>query len=111
MDVTPEYEEWLTKKAFQLPTPPTLLEEWIEKNRNKKSNRKQFLKYREALREASVPQPAAPAIFEVESETERRLSLLQLWWKNGETERVKATIAAHPEWRLRVNELGVEAEL
>jgi hypothetical protein len=104
-----EFDEWLTRKAMQLPTPPTLLEEWLEKNRVKKSNRKQFLKYKKAVREASVPQPAAPAIFEVESEDERRLALLNFWWEDGSQERVKATIAAHPEWRLVVTASGVEA--
>ncbi len=108
-DVVPdEYEEWLTRKASQLPTPPTLLEEWIEKNRNKKSNRKQFLKYKQALREASVPQPAAPAIFEVKNEQQQRLETLQFWWDDGSQERVQATIAANPSWGLRVGVAGVE---
>jgi len=107
-EIERQYTEWLTSKAHQLPTPPTLLEEWIAKNRDKKSNRKEFFSYKKSRDEAVIPQPAAPAIFEPENENENRLALLNHWWDDGYQERVKATIAAHPEWGLVVTDTGVE---
>lgn len=104
-----EYTEWLTKRASELPKPPTLLEEWLDRNRNKKSHRKQFLKYKEALMRASIPQPAAAAIFEFASESEQRLQTLRHWWDDGGAVRVRASIAAHPEWNLRIGQDGPEA--
>ena len=107
-EIERQYTEWLTKKAQQLPQPPTFLEEWLLKNRDKKSNRKEFFKYKKALNEAIVPQPAATAIFEPINEQQQRLDLLNHWWWEGAYERVETTVAAHPDWNLVVTETGVE---
>ena len=116
--VPDEYEEWLTKRALELPTPPTLIQEWIEKNKNKKSNRKQFLKYKEQLKRASVPQPAEAAIFEVETmpAPPSRITLLRGAWAAGrkERERAIASVLANPQWGIAVTDEGfvaVEGEL
>jgi hypothetical protein len=105
----PEYEEWLTRKASQLPTPPTLLEEWLEANRSKKGNRKQFQKYKESMERAALPSGNSRSQnLNVKNDKQQRLETLQFWWGNGDQARAVAAIAAHPEWGIRIGELGPE---
>jgi hypothetical protein len=104
-----EYKEWLTKKASQLPTPPTLIEEWLQRNYSKKSNRKQFQKYKASLELAQVPAAAIEYVKNDEqTEHEQRLATLNFWCISGDQARAIAAIAANPQWGLRVGADGVE---
>lgn len=89
---------------------PALLNRWLETQSKLQSNIQEFREYQALRQGASVPVAAETQFFDDESETAQRLETLQFWWDDGYQERVKATVAANPQWKIRITSTGVEVE-
>lgn len=111
----PRFRAWLIKKAEKLPSPPQLLEQWIEKQACLKSNQSQFLK--ETAKDLkAMPPAAAPDRLSVElscgsaiAQGDRVFAIgkLQSIWANGFHSFVEQLILDFPAWCLATNEQGV----
>lgn len=59
----PEFGEWLTRKASQLPQRPALLNQWIKSQAGKEANQREFAEWRQARERAKVtPVQPSPAL-------------------------------------------------
>jgi hypothetical protein len=50
------FRKWLTEKAASLPTPPALLERWLETQAKKPSNQKGYQQYLDTLQQRAIPE-------------------------------------------------------
>jgi len=107
-EIEPDFREWLIKKASQLPNPPTLLEQWVQKQSKIESNNREFREYKAKRDRASVPPPAPANFSPPEQDASQRITTLNHWLAAGDRTKVERLLAANPEWNLAIGPNGVE---
>ena len=114
--LTSAYENWLRQKAQQLPTPPVLIERWIESAAILEANQRQFLQEFNTQTGINIP-PLPPDRFQVESACTSAmltgdrtwvLDRLQQLWDDGWHDLVEDLMQLYPGWGLMVTETGVK---
>ena len=106
--ILPEFKEWLNRKASQLPTPPTLREQWIQKQAQVEANQEEFRKWRKGQELENTTDFLQTEKIEVEPETlEQRLERYQKQWNTPVLHKgIKAAISTHPEWNMEIGPEG-----
>jgi hypothetical protein len=102
-----EFENWLRRRAENLPRMPALIDEWIIKQAQKPGIQNEFRRYLKGREEKTPVPPEFSTVIKKDDEgaRESRLVVLRRWWKQGKQDQVRQWLTDNPDQGLDLSEV------